>query len=194
MYSSATFHANGGWLARWLLLGVSMVFDLDDIDRAILRLLQDNARTPNAEIGRVVGLSGQSVQERIRKLEVGGVIRGYEVSLDPAALGLEVTAFVELTTPTGQDYGAEYRGINEFIVREPEVLEHHSVAGDIDVILKVRCADIPHLSALMDRLRNVTRAHTKTIIVLHTRKETQHAPLEQSGGNDSANSLPLPPS
>ncbi len=168
-----------------------MVFDLDDIDRAILRLLQDNARTPNAEIGRMVSLSGQSVQERIRKLEVAGVIRGYEVSLDAAALGLEVTAFVELTTPTGQDYGAEYRGINEFIVREPEVLEHHSVAGDIDVILKVRCADIPHLSALMDRLRNVSRAHTKTIIVLHTRKETQSAPLRGGPISGANGNVPL---
>lgn len=171
-----------------------MAFELDDTDRAILRLLQDNARTPNAEIGRVVGLSGQSVQERIRKLEVAGVIRGYEVALDPAALGLEVTAFVELTTPTGQDYGAEYRGINEFIVREPEVLEHHSVAGDIDVMLKVRCADIPHLTALMDRLRNISRAHTKTIIVLHTRKETQQAPLHSSPAVSSDANGTLPPS
>lgn len=154
-----------------------MAIDLDDIDRAILRLLQENARTPNAEIGRIVSLSGQSVQERIRKLEVAGVIRGYEVVLDAAALGLAVTAFVEVSIPTGQDYNSEYRGINEFTAREPEVLEQHGVAGDIDLLLKVRCMDIPHLSALMDRLHNVTRAHTKTVIVLHTHQETQRAPL-----------------
>lgn len=158
-----------------------MAIDLDDIDRAILRLLQENARTPNAEIGRVVGLSGQSVQERIRKLEVAGVIRGYEVNLDSGALGLAVTAFVEITIPTGQEYSTEYRGINEFSAREPEVLEQHGVAGDIDLMLKVRCVDIPHLSALMDRLHNVTRAHTKTIIVLHIQKETLRAPLQGGG-------------
>jgi len=71
-----------------------MALDLDEIDRTILRLLAgERAHGPNAEIGRTVGLSGQSVQERIRKLEIAGVVRGYEVNLNPAALGLEVTAF-----------------------------------------------------------------------------------------------------
>ena len=80
-----------------------MALDLDEIDRTILRLLQENARTANAEIGRTVGLSGQSVQERIRKLEIAGIVRGYEANLNPAALGLEVTAFIEITIPTGRE-------------------------------------------------------------------------------------------
>lgn len=154
-----------------------MAFELDAIDRTILRLLQENARTPNAEIGRTVGLSGQSVQERIRKLEMAGIIRGYEVVLDPAALGLEVTAFIEITVPSGRDYADEYQSIRAFTDREAEVLEQHGVAGDIDMMLKVRCRDIPTLNALTNRLHAATRAHTKTIIVLGTRKETQRAPL-----------------
>ncbi len=154
-----------------------MALDLDEIDRTILRLLQENARTPNAEIGRTVGLSGQSVQERIRKLELAGIVRGYEVNLDAAALGLEVTAFIEITIPTGRNYDEEYKGISAFTASEPEVLEQHGVAGDIDMILKVRCVDITHLNGLMNRLHSATRSHTKTIIVLGTRKETQRAPL-----------------
>jgi len=154
-----------------------MAVDLDEIDRAILRLLQDNARIANAEIGRVVGLSGQSVQERIRKLEIAGIVRGYEVVLDPLALGFAVTAFVEITVPSGRDYGTEYRSLTDFSARESEVLEQHGVAGDIDLILKVRSIDIPHLNTLMDRLHAVTRAHTKTIIVLNSLKETQRTPI-----------------
>lgn len=154
-----------------------MALDLDEIDRTILRLLQENARTPNAEIGRTVGLSGQSVQERIRKLELAGIVRGYEVNLDAAALGLEVTAFIEITIPTGRNYDEEYRGISAFTASEAEVLEQHGVAGDIDMILKIRCVDITHLNRLMNRLHSATRSHTKTIIVLGTRKETQRAPL-----------------
>ncbi|MDQ2784503.1 MAG: Lrp/AsnC family transcriptional regulator [Chloroflexota bacterium] len=154
-----------------------MTVDLDEIDRTILRLLQENARTPNAEIGRTVGLSGQSVQERIRKLELAGIVRGYEVNLDAAALGLEVTAFIEITIPTGRNYDEEYKGISAFTTREAEVLEQHGVAGDIDMILKVRCVDITHLNGLMNRLHSATRSHTKTIIVLGTRKETQRTPL-----------------
>ena len=154
-----------------------MALELDETDRTILRLLQENARTANAEIGRVVGLSGQSVQERIRKLETAGVVRGYEVVLNPGALGLEVTAFIEITVPTGRNYDEEYRAISAFTASEPEILEQHGVAGDIDMVLKVRCQDIPHLNALANRLHGVTRAHTKTIIVLGTRKETQRTPL-----------------
>jgi Lrp/AsnC family leucine-responsive transcriptional regulator len=158
-----------------------MALDLDEIDRTILRLLQENARTANAEIGRTVGLSGQSVQERIRKLEIAGIVRGYEANLNPAALGLEVTAFIEITIPTGRNYDEEYRGISAFTTREPEVLEQHGVAGDIDMILKVRCVDIPRLNGLMNRLHGATRSHTKTIIVLGTRKETQRSPLPGDG-------------
>ncbi len=154
-----------------------MALELDEIDRTILRLLQENARTANAEIGRTVGLSGQSVQERIRKLEMARVIKGYEVVLDSAALGLEVTAFIEITVPSGRDYAEEYQSIRAFTDREAEVLEQHGVAGDIDMMLKVRCRDIPTLNALTNRLHAATRSHTKTIIVLGTRKETQRAPL-----------------
>jgi DNA-binding Lrp family transcriptional regulator len=158
-----------------------MALDLDEIDRTILRLLQENARTANAEIGRTVGLSGQSVQERIRKLEIAGIVRGYEANLNPAALGLEVTAFIEITIPTGRNYDEEYKGISAFTTREQEVLEQHGVAGDIDMILKVRCLDIPRLNGLMNRLHGATRSHTKTIIVLGTRKETQRSPLPGDG-------------
>jgi DNA-binding Lrp family transcriptional regulator len=158
-----------------------MALDLDEIDRTILRLLQENARTANAEIGRTVGLSGQSVQERIRKLEIAGIVRGYEANLNPAALGLEVTAFIEITIPTGRNYDEEYKGISAFTTRESEVLEQHGVAGDIDMILKVRCLDIPRLNGLMNRLHGATRSHTKTIIVLGTRKETQRSPLPGDG-------------
>jgi DNA-binding Lrp family transcriptional regulator len=154
-----------------------MALELDEIDRTILRLLQENARTANAEIGRTVGLSGQSVQERIRKLELAGIIRGYEVNLDPTALGMAVTAFIEITVPTGRDYDDEYQSISAWTTREAEVLEQHGVAGDIDMVLKVRCMDIPRLNALMSRLHGATRSHTKTIIVLGTKKETQRFPL-----------------
>lgn len=154
-----------------------MALELDATDRTILRLLQENARTANAEIGRTVGLSGQSVQERIRKLELAGIIRGYEVNLDPTALGMAVTAFIEITVPTGRDYDDEYQSISAWTTREAEVLEQHGVAGDIDMVLKVRCMDIPRLNALMARLHGATRSHTKTIIVLGTKKETQRFPL-----------------
>ena len=67
---------------------------IDEIDRQILNILQQNARTSNAEIARQVGMAPSAVLERIRKLETRGVIRGYEARIDPEALGLNLLAFV----------------------------------------------------------------------------------------------------
>src|SRR6478672_11712854 len=67
---------------------------IDRIDAEILRILQANARTSNAEIARQVGLAPSAVFERIRKLEERGVISGYEAKLNPRALGLGLVAYI----------------------------------------------------------------------------------------------------
>src|SRR5438093_10495430 len=69
---------------------------LDQFDRKLLALLQDNAKISQAELGKAVGLTAPSVNERIRKLERGGVIRGYVALLDERKLGQDITAFVEI--------------------------------------------------------------------------------------------------
>ena len=76
---------------------------IDEIDRQILNILQQNARTPNAEIARQVGMAPSAVLERIRKLETRGVIRGYEARIDPEALGLNLLAFVFVRAEDGQE-------------------------------------------------------------------------------------------
>ena len=68
---------------------------MDAIDLQILDLLQTNARIPQAEIARIVGLAPSAVLERLRKLESRGVIRGYIASIDPRALNQRLLAFVE---------------------------------------------------------------------------------------------------
>ena len=75
---------------------------LDVTDLAILDALQHNCKQPLAEIGKQVGLSAPSVVERIKKLEDGGVIRGYTALLDPRALGKDVTAFIGVSISPGQ--------------------------------------------------------------------------------------------
>ena len=69
----------------------------DDRDAAILSILQSAGRTPNAEIARRLGMAPSAILERIRKLERGGTIQAYEARLDPAAVGLGVTAFAFVT-------------------------------------------------------------------------------------------------
>src|SRR4029453_18903049 len=69
---------------------------LDDTDLAIVRALQANARAPSTGVGKAVGLSAASAQERVHRLETRGVIRGYHAEVDPELLGLSVLSLVSV--------------------------------------------------------------------------------------------------
>ena len=70
---------------------------LDKIDRKILEILQANAKITNAQLSKEIGLSPAPTLERVKKLEVSGIIKSYHAKLDPAAIGLGVTTFVHVT-------------------------------------------------------------------------------------------------
>ncbi|HEX6606247.1 MAG TPA: Lrp/AsnC family transcriptional regulator, partial [Chloroflexia bacterium] len=142
---------------------------VDEIDRKILELLQDDARTPLAAIAKEVSLSGAAVAERVRKLEQTGVIRGYQAIVDHEKLGKPLMAFVRVTqTGPGYDDDALQRSA---LPADPDIMEIHHVAGEDCFILKVRAADPRGIEALLKRLRR--RLHvdrTITMIVLSTVK------------------------
>ena len=96
---------------------------INEIDKQILKILQENARTPNAEIARQVGLAPSAILERIRKLEERGVIQGYGVRLNGRALGLGLLAFVLVRTDelSVEDDAAKA------LAKMPEVLEVHHI-------------------------------------------------------------------
>lgn len=148
---------------------------IDQKDSQILRLLQENARLSNAEIGLQVGLSASTVFERVKKLQNNGLIKSYVAAVDPAALGKPVTAFVRLilNPPPGESYSACKADFVQACQAETEVLECHAVAGEDCYFLKVRVADPAALESLLERLRGhsaVTRSISN--IVLSTYKET----------------------
>src|SRR2546428_5211519 len=108
--------------------------DLDLIDRKLLALVQDDAKLSQAELARSVGLTAPSVNERIRKLERAGYIRGYVAVLDPKRLGQDVTAFVEVFIEQPKFEA----GFIEAVSRLDEVLECHHITGEFSLLLKVR--------------------------------------------------------
>lgn len=146
---------------------------IDDIDRQILALLQQNGRTSNAEIARRIGMVPSGVLERIRKLEERGVIRGYEVDVDPRALGFGVLSYIFVRAEKSE------RPTAELLAEIPEVLEIHHIAGEDCYILKTRVADTESLGRLLENKINAIPAvsSTRTTIVLSTIKETNYLPI-----------------
>ena len=109
---------------------------LDDLDRNILAILQEDATLALDEIARRVGASKTPVWNRIRKMRASGLIKAEVALLDPDKLGLESCFFVLIRT-SEHDAAWLERFLNAVRSR-PEVLEAHRLAGDIDYILKVR--------------------------------------------------------
>jgi len=148
---------------------------LDPVDLRILSLLQEDARMPNAEIGRRVGLVPSAIFQRLRKLEKQGVIRGHETRLDPGAVGLGLAAFVFVTA----DEKAGSLATARRLIKLPEVQELHHVAGEDCYLLKVRVADAAELGRLLrEKVGSIPAVRsTRTTIVLETLKETGRLPL-----------------
>ncbi len=147
---------------------------IDEIDRRILMILQENARTSNADIARAVSMAPSAVLERVRKLERKGVITGYEARIDPSAVELDLTAFTFVKTeePVGAiDTGQQLAGV-------PGVQEVHYVAGSAAYLIKVRVPDTRSLADLLKVIgRLPTVRDTNTTVVLQTVKETGALPL-----------------
>jgi len=134
---------------------------LDDIGWSILGELQQNARIPFAELGRIVGLSTPAVTERVHKMEEAGIIVGYRAQIDAAKVGLPILAFVNVKVG-----GEKLAQFMQLAATHPEVLECHRVTGAESFLLKVAVADVSHLERLLDAL--MPYVATTTSMVLST--------------------------
>jgi len=149
--------------------------DIDAVDEQLLALLQANGRASYAELARQVGLSAPAVHERVGKLETAGVITGYTAVVDPAAVGLGVTALVGIIDSDEVDDV----GMLEAMSALPQVQDCWRTAGTEGYVLKVRVTDIPALEDTinaLNRVRGVSR--TRTTVVLSTKWEGRHGRTE----------------
>jgi Lrp/AsnC family leucine-responsive transcriptional regulator len=148
-----------------------MTADLDRIDRQILGLLRRDGRMSHAAIAKEVGLSGPAVHERVRKLELKGVIAGYTAVLDPIALDRSHAAFILVSLLDGSEF-ANDEPIVARICEEPDVLEFHRIAGQDCYLVKVRTGTNKDLERLLRRIRKIRGvARSQTTIVLSTELE-----------------------
>jgi Lrp/AsnC family leucine-responsive transcriptional regulator len=119
---------------------------LDDVNVRLLAELSQDPRASATELARRVGMSAPAVRERVARLEEAGVIRGYRLEIDPAAIGLPVAAWVRLRPGPGQ-----LPKIAELAARTPEVSECHRISGEDCFLLKVHVASIEALEAVLDQ-------------------------------------------
>lgn len=148
---------------------------IDDVDRAILDALQQNARTSNAEMARRIGMAPSAIFQRVRKLEESGLIQGYTARINAKALGYGLVAFIMVQTRDNAS-SVDTAGL---IAELPEVLEVHRVVGEDCFIVKVRVRDTDHLAELLEhRLQPIRSiASTRTTIVVKTVKDRDDLPV-----------------
>ena len=132
---------------------------LDEIYQKVLHILQEDARTSYAELGRQVGLTTPSVIERVRKLEDSKIITGYRAEIDTSRVGLPILAFVRMSIT-----GVDYSHIIEVAESSNEVLECHRGTGEDSFIMKIAVSSVEHLQDVIDLL--TPYGITTTTIVL----------------------------
>ncbi len=132
---------------------------LDVIDRRILNALQADGRLTNAELADRVGLSPSAVHRRLRRLEDKGVIAGYALLVDKAAIGRPVDVFVEISLVS-----QAVERLSEFeaaVASCPEVMSCHLMAGEADYLLHLAVADTADFERIhashLSRLPGVAR-------------------------------------
>jgi Lrp/AsnC family leucine-responsive transcriptional regulator len=151
---------------------------MDDVSLKILKILQEKARVPNIEVARQVGMAPSGVLERVRKLEKQGIIDGYEVRLNPTRFGRSLVAFVFIRPQPGSDQS----GLGKALTAIPDVQEVHYVAGEDGFLAKLRVSDTAHLERVRrERIAAIPQVRsTRTVVALHTYKETARIPLDDS--------------
>ena len=138
------------------------VTELDSYDSRILGELQRDARITMAELGRRVHLSQPAVTERVRKLELNGVIKGYGARVDYGALGYGIRAIVRVGR-------AEYMRVVKLVEQTPEVINAWNVTGEDSWVLEIAVIDVQHLDAVVTKFCILTE--TSTAIVLNAPRE-----------------------
>ena len=142
---------------------------LEQKDRIILKILQDNARTSNAEIARHMGMTASAIYERVKKLEKAGIVKAYEARLEPAVLGLNLLAIVLISL---YDL-TKMRDTGKVLAGFDKIQEIHYIAGKGSIMAKVRTSGTEDLEKLLDNMNLIDNVkNTESTIVLKTEKET----------------------
>lgn len=148
--------------------------EIDKLNYAILKVLQEQGRLSYAEIGRQVGLSAPAVAERMQKLEDSGVIRGYKADLNLEKLGLPLKAIINMKVHTGK--------LQAFLLQVQEmreIYECHRVTGNDCLVMKAAVRSPKNLEELVNRLVNYGDPTTSVVLSSPVESKTFLAPAAE---------------
>ena len=134
-------------------------YNLDPVDKEIIYMLMDNAKTSLAHISKNVGISTTAVHQRIKKLEQAGVIENSISFLNPKTIGYKVVSYIGVFLDQPSYYSDAIKALKEV----NEVVEAHYTTGNYTIFLKVLCKDNDHLMEILNKLqklKGVTRTET----------------------------------
>ena len=135
---------------------------MDDIDRKILKLLQENARTSLKTIAEKTFLSSPAVSSRIERMEREGIILGYEAQVDPIKLGYHILAFINLNV-LPEDKPKFYAYANGV----PNILEFSCVTGEYSMLMKVAFPSTRELDIFVGQLQTYGKTSTQIVFSTH---------------------------
>ena len=142
---------------------INSSYHLDSVDKEIIYMLMDNAKTSLAHISKNVGISTTAVHQRIKKLEQAGIIENSISFLNPKKIGYKVDYYIGVYLDQPKHYNNAIKTLKDV----NEVVEAHYTTGNYTIFLKVLCRDNDHLMEILNKLqklKGVTR--TETIISL----------------------------
>lgn len=148
--------------ARHVLLILRIMLRLDSVDLDLLRALANDPRATVVALADRLGLSRNTVQARMARLERSDVLLSYERSLSPAAMGFPIEAFIHVTVRQ-----ADLPAIVTELERIPEIIQAHGMSGQIDLVVRVACRDTRHLfdvDARILAIEGVERTETSLVM------------------------------
>jgi Lrp/AsnC family leucine-responsive transcriptional regulator len=149
---------------------------LDDTDRQLMMLLQDDDRQPLAVLSEKTGVAVSTINDRIKRLVRSGMISGFHARIVPEAVGLNLLAFIMVSWSNPKIEA----GFLERVKASPDVLECHHITGAWNYLLKVRVGTTRDLERFLSETVKAVDGveRTETLITLSSTKETWKVSLE----------------
>jgi len=148
-------------------------FELDEMDRIILKSLRENSRMSLQEISRKSGISDATIQFRLKRMKANGVIERFTISANPAATGYVVTAIILVQTD-----GDRHDQTLMDLARIPEITEVYGILGEYDLFLKIWSKSLEELNAIInDCIRSLDGIEDLHEIVVVERAKEEMPPI-----------------